>query len=304
MNQATDNSFHPRPADDGEIGLLDLLATIAENLKLLLLGSILSGLLAWGVTFWMTPTYESVSVLQAELLKAPSSSEMPAVVPAKSNPHVIARLAQSADVLQAVAKEMDIEPQASHTQRLKRMQARVSAAVGRQDNLVTLTARASTPERAQQLNQAVWARVYPLTLPAAMDRERTQAQLKSVRDGLATSAALEQSMAQRLQSGQITEASARLYAEVQNANTQRIRDIAALEAQLEGLGDASLVQRPTLPDVPTKPRKALIAAVAALAAGMGLLLFVFIRQALRSARSNPAQADSLRRLRTALGLKP
>jgi uncharacterized protein involved in exopolysaccharide biosynthesis len=62
-----------------------------------------------------------------------------------------------------------------------------------------------------------------------------------------------------------------------------------------------------VPEKKSKPKKALIAVVATLAAGFALLLFVFIRQALRNAEQGGETAEKLARLRgsfrQALGLK-
>lgn len=53
------------------------------------------------------------------------------------------------------------------------------------------------------------------------------------------------------------------------------------------------------PERKSKPKKALIAMVSTLAAGFALLLFVFIRQALRGAAQTPESAEKLGRLRQA-----
>ncbi|GDX57333.1 transport-related membrane protein [Comamonadaceae bacterium] len=62
------------------------------------------------------------------------------------------------------------------------------------------------------------------------------------------------------------------------------------------------------PERKSKPKKALIAMVSALAAGFALLLFVFIRQSLRSASQTPESAEKLSRLQAAffkaIGRKP
>lgn len=52
------------------------------------------------------------------------------------------------------------------------------------------------------------------------------------------------------------------------------------------------------PEKKAKPKKALIAIIATLAAGFALLLFVFIRQALRNAGQDPEAAGKLARLQT------
>jgi tyrosine-protein kinase Etk/Wzc len=54
-----------------------------------------------------------------------------------------------------------------------------------------------------------------------------------------------------------------------------------------------VVDTAVAPERKSKPKKALIALVAVLATGFAMLLFVFIRQAWRNARANPATAERL-----------
>jgi uncharacterized protein involved in exopolysaccharide biosynthesis len=60
------------------------------------------------------------------------------------------------------------------------------------------------------------------------------------------------------------------------------------------------------PERKSKPKKALIAVIATLAAGFALLLWVFVRQAMRNASNNPESASKLvalrRSARKSLGL--
>jgi LPS O-antigen subunit length determinant protein (WzzB/FepE family) len=54
----TDNTHNPsEPAEDDEISLLDLLQTIVDNLRLLILGPLVVGLAALGISFAIAPTY-------------------------------------------------------------------------------------------------------------------------------------------------------------------------------------------------------------------------------------------------------
>ena len=266
-----------QPCTDGdEINLLELLVVIAENLKLLILGPLIAAAIAWGIaSYQISPVYESISVI---------------IAPQRSNPQVIARLAQSADTLAAVSKALGIP-------------ANASAAVGRQDNLITLTTYSATAEQAQALNNAIWVQVFAQTQQPTDKAQQLQTRLKILQESLAASSTLEQATAKQLASGQITEATARLYSDIQNATAQRIRDIADLEAELSGLSSNNLIQKATLSTAPSKPKKTLITAVTFLATGMALLIFVFTRQAMRNASQNPEQAETLRRLRAALGMK-
>ena len=281
------NEIYPpqRFEEDDEIDLLDVLATMAENLKLLIFGPLIAAAIAWAIAYQVPPVYESISVVRSAELN--TQERIAIIAPPRSNPQVIAQMALSSDVLIPVGQTLGIPAR---------------AAVGRQDNLVTLTTSASTPEQAQQLNRAIWDQVFPLTQPSTEHKEQLQTQLQILQKGLTASAALEQATAQQLASGQITEVAARLYADIQSANAQRIRDIAHLQAELDGLTAANFIQQATLPTAPRKSRKALITAVTALGTGMVLLVFIFTRQALRNANHNPQQAQSLGRLRAALGL--
>ena len=67
--------------------------------------------------------------------------------------------------------------------------------------------------------------------------------------------------------------------------------------------DAQLVQAPTLPQKASKPKKGLIAIGATLAAGLALMLFVFVRQAVRGAAKDADAASKLARIRRALALR-
>ena len=58
--QAENPDLNPAQAsasDDDEINLLDLLETVAENLRLLIVGPLLVGLAALGISFTLTPTF-------------------------------------------------------------------------------------------------------------------------------------------------------------------------------------------------------------------------------------------------------
>lgn len=99
----------------------------------------------------------------------------------------------------------------------------------------------------------------------------------------------------------MSEASSRLYGELLSANSTRQRTILDMERRLAGLDQDDVIQMPTLPEQSIKPKKSLLAIGSAVATGFILLLFVFIRQAVRTAKeSSPEQADKLARIRKAM----
>jgi uncharacterized protein involved in exopolysaccharide biosynthesis len=82
-------------------------------------------------------------------------------------------------------------------------------------------------------------------------------------------------------------------------------------ARLDESREGSVIQvldKAEAPEKKSKPKKALISLMATLATGFSMLLFVFIRQALRGAAQSPESAEKLARLRNAwrkaLGRQP
>lgn len=293
MPENAQPSFSPASHDDNdEIGLLDLLLVVAENLKLLIAGPLLMGLVALGVAFALPRTYESTALLSAD---KPNAS---------FNPALIASLATSAAVLDAVAPAAGLAPGLSAEQMRKALAARLKASVGRQDKLVVLTVQAPTAEGAQRLAQAVLEEVFVRSKPRSAERTQLERLLQSEGDSLATSQQLEQTLAQQMASGAAPTGAAQIYTQLMAANSLKQQTMLELQVKLNGLTDADLVQPPTLPETPIKPKKSLIAVLAALATGFVLLLFVFVRQAWRQAAAGGDSADKLQRIRRALGLKP
>jgi uncharacterized protein involved in exopolysaccharide biosynthesis len=69
-------------------------------------------------------------------------------------------------------------------------------------------------------------------------------------------------------------------------------EMAKVDESREG-ATIQVLDKATPPELKTKPKKALIAVIATLASGFALLLFVFIRQALRNAKQNNESSQKL-----------
>jgi LPS O-antigen subunit length determinant protein (WzzB/FepE family) len=286
------DTHSPQQVADDEIDLLDLLVTVADNIKLLVLGPIVVGLAALGVGYTLPQTFQSTSLLAVE--KSVSSL----------NANVVTTLATTAAVLDPVAQQLGLLDQGlSIDQARSRLQGQVVASVGRNDKLLNITTTATQPQQAQLLNQLVVQQVFEQTRPRGAELARLQAQLAQEQTSYATSTQLEQTLAKLLASGKAQDKTSETYATLLAANSARLFTIQTLEAQLAGLQPSDMVQPATLPEQAIKPKKSLIAVVAALATGFALLLFVFVRQALRNSGTNPESAAKLARIRRALGLR-
>ena len=86
----------PQDLDDDEISLLDLALTVAENLRLLIIGPIAAGLIALGVSSFLPKTFESVAILNVI-----------------DQPEKVASLAASAAVLDPVVEQLGLTKSAT-----------------------------------------------------------------------------------------------------------------------------------------------------------------------------------------------
>ncbi|MEY4755591.1 MAG: hypothetical protein RJA34_489 [Pseudomonadota bacterium] len=296
-------------SEGDEISLLDLLITLLENVRLLVIGPLMVGLVALAVSFGLPRSYESVAVLRADL---PWLNGRDGV--AGSSPAAIASLMTTAAVLNPVASELGLAKDSDLEAARIALQKRVKVAVGKQDRLLTLTASADTPALAQQLAQAVLQETYEQSRPKGGHLDRIQAALLAAADrqakakqvlaqGIAAQPGAQRTVAWRPvgdAAGNPAEA-ARNYADILRVSAETQQQIIQLETEMAGLSDAQLVQSPTLPTYAVSPKKTLIAIFAAVASGMLLVMFVFIRQALRTSMNRSETAQKWLQVRALLG---
>lgn len=270
-----------------EISLLDMLVTLAENVKLLIIGPLVVGLCALGIGYVLPKTFQSVAVLQAEQSTASLMSTAAVLDP------VIASL--------GLAKDDTVEDAR------RKLREQIKTVIGRNDKLLTLTVSATAAQQAQAIANAVLQQAYLQSQPKGNVRARLETQLAEAQTRLKNAQDAAAGLLKRLESsGSGATGGAELargYADLLSATGAAQNQISVLETQLEGLSEAMLIQAPTLPQKASQPKKGLIAIGATLATGLVLLLFVFMRQALRNTVANETSSGKLARIRRALGLK-
>jgi len=257
------------PAEDDEISLLDLALTVAENLRLLIIGPIAAGLIALGVSSFLPKTFESVAILNVI-----------------DQPEKVASLAASAAVLDPVAEQLGLTKSATKDAARTALRGRVSMAVGRKDGLLTLTTKGKSGEAAQALANAVLAQLFVAVAPKGQDVIDLEKSLALARSLYANNQlVIERSSALMgaAKSENAVNAGLQGYAELIALQQSLAIQIANDERSLRGLSDANLNQPPILPTQHVAPKRSLISVLAALATGFALLLFVFIRKALANA---------------------
>ena len=274
-----------QPVQQEEIDLLDILVTLAENIKLLILGPLFVGICALGIAYIVPQTFESIAVLKAE--------------------QATASLMTTASVLDPVAADLGLTKVDSAEEARKLLREQIKVSVGRNDKLLTLTVSAPAPQQAQAIANAVLQQTYVQSRPKGSDLTRLEIQLKDAKARTKSAEDAAGALLKRMESNGAAGSteSARGYAELLNVAAAAQNQVAALQAQLEGLTDAQLIQAPTLPEKASKPKKGLIAIGATLAAGLALMLFVFVRQAVRGAAKDADAASKMARIRRALALR-
>lgn len=285
MEQPLHVSETIQPVQQDQFDLLDILVTLAENIKLLIVGPVLVGLCALGIAFIVPKTFESVAVLKAE--------------------QAIASLMTTAAVLDPVAASLGLTKDDSAEEARRQLREQIKVAVGRNDKLLTLTVSAPEPQQAQAIANAVLQQTYVQSRPKASELARLQTQLNDAKARTKNAESAAEGLLKRLESGGAGGGAelARGYAELLNSAAAAQNQVAVVQTLLEGVTDAQLVQAPTLPQKASKPKKGLIAFGATLAAGLALLLFVFVRQAVRGAAKDADAVSKMARIRRALALR-
>lgn len=271
----------PQLLEDDDISLLDLLHTITENLRLLVIGPIVVGLLALaGASLW-PKTYESTAILKAE--------------------QVTASLMLSASVLDPIAANLGYTPKQEQDAARDKLKSQIKASFNAKDKLLTLTTQADTPQAAQALAKAVLQQTYTLSQPRDSEKLRLQKQLAQAqaREKEANQTAVLLAGKMEKSGGEVSFQVAQGYAQMIGVVKESQATQIDIERQLQGLDASALVQEATLPTKHAAPKRGIITIMATLAAGFALLLFVFIRQALRNASQDAESAQKLSAIQTA-----
>ena len=279
---------HPRP--DDEIDLLDLLVTVAENIKLLILGPLLVGALAFaGVVFWPA-TYTSGFTLQAQ--KKAGTVEL-------FTPALVNQLVTSPAVLADAAKALQSSGQGDWAALLQ--SGAVSSQVPRGTTHVQVTVKTQDPQAAEAVAQALLKATQDNSHPEGDDLKALETALEKDKAALATARLMEARIGATINNtDKVDPVLAQAYMTLLGTLPSFINTVEVSESKLKGLTDADVVSAPAPASV-NKPKAKVVTAVAILATGFALLLWVFVRKAFQGAAINPESAAKLARIRQALG---
>ena len=285
---------NPAPAADteDEISLLDLLLTVSQNIKLLILGPLAAGLCALGVTFTLPATYESVAILSTDI-------------------NSTLRLAS---VLDPVVVKLDLAKGKTTEQARLELSSRIEFEKNNKTKLFNLAVSGDSPQQAQATAKVLLMSTYEFLRPRGSNKARLEAQLVIAKQRLEEAQRTSVGLLGVLERGLKSEGAlkstgsdvSKSYTDLLSILSGMQAQVVSLELQLEGMSDEQLLQPPSLPEKPVSQKKAMKATIAALATGFALLLFVFIRQGLRTAGADPEGSAKLAAIRRSLvfGAKP
>ena len=386
-SSATEMNDGQVQGNEDEISLLDLLQTVADNLRLLVLGPLLAGLLALGVSFALAPTFTATTkflppqqqqgvaaaMLQglgalgglagaAAGIKSPNDQYL-AILKSRSLQDALierfdlmkryeaklkddARLALGTKARASAGKDNLIEVQVddsdpafaaqlanAHVEELQKLLGRLALTEAQQRRLFFEKQLEQTKDKLTRAEQTLNATGLSSSLiksaPAAaigavaqLEAQIAAQQIKlaSMRGYLTESApdfkqAQTELAAMRAQLTRLEQNSTGTSAGVGVDYITRYRDFKYYEtlfelfskqyelAKVDEAREGSVIQVLDValpPERKSKPKKALIAVIATLATAMLLLLFVFVRQALRSVSREPESAQKLAQLKASV----
>ncbi|WP_300556736.1 Wzz/FepE/Etk N-terminal domain-containing protein [Limnohabitans sp. Rim8] len=379
----TDNTHIPDTAEDDEISLLDLLQTIVDNLRLLIIGPLVVGLAALGISFAVPPTFTAtVKFLPPQQQQSAAASMLASLGGLGGLAGAAAGLKSPADQYMAFMKSNSVQDALIERFKLqeryeekfkddtrKELTENTRASSGK-DGIITVQIDDKDPKFAADLANAHVDELQKLLARLAVTEAQQrraffEKQLSQVKEKFTeaeqalratgvSSSVLKSNPTSALAAvaglkAQVTAQEVKVgamrgyLAETAPDFKQAMTELANLRAQLAkqekdepataaGQGDyvakfrefkyqetlfelfarqfemakvdesregavIQVLDAAQPPERKSKPKKALIAIIATLAAGFALLLFVFIRQALRNASQDSESAQKMAALK-------
>lgn len=291
-----------------EMGLLDQLIVVAENIRLLILVPLAVGLLALGAAFAVPKSYVSQAMLSMPMpmpMPMPPTTAVPPMTTITSAQAALMMV--SPQVLDAVIAALNLSEGRSVEVAREKLLGQVKVAAGK-DGMVRLDVTAPSPVQAQAIANAVVDSWLKSAVPGEQERAMLETRLAHATSALdslnriMTRLADSDAPAQKKFAG-MGELGASLIT-VADLQARYLGEVFAITRQLKGLSrEDVLKQAPTLPSDTVGPRKSVIVVLSMLTSGFVLLLWVFMRQAWRNVAQDPLGAQKQARLRAALGFK-
>lgn len=273
--------------EEDEISLLDILVTLAESWKLLVFGPLIAAVLAGALSFLWPKTFESVAIMRL------TEEEL--------------ALLHAAPVLDPLIEQFGLPAKADGIvddarQDLKK---RITFSVDKKTKLASIATRDETPAQAQALGNAAIAALLKELQVKGQEKallEKTiginDRAMESAEDAIDS---IQRSLKRGALSDQAQESAIKNLAAISSDTAKRAQENETLRQKLDIKGAEVFVQQPSLPQRKASPKRALVILFAIVATGFALLIFVFMRKAWSTAKSNAANVRKILRIKQSLG---
>jgi hypothetical protein len=274
------------PSD--EIDLLDILVTVAESWKLLVVAPLIAGALTFVLATVVSENeYQSIAILKLD-----KDSDYPSTL---KSADVIDPLLDPYGYLKASKGNIEVAR--------KLIESDISFSTNRGGSSMTVSVLSSSPENAQSLNEKLTKSAIELNNPRGNQKDALNNAIQKHRETYDVAKDSIDRLVNSFSDRGLNEEAARsslgsFYSVMQSERNRMLE----LEKELIGKGDEVFLQRPTLPKEPAAKGRTLRALIVALGSGFLLLVFVFIRKVVRNASTNPESAAKLVQIRQAFGL--
>ena len=183
---------------------------------------------------------------------------------------------------------------------LAKLQGAVKASHNAKQDYVSVSITASTAAQAQASCQALIQLVLESLKPTGQLKSQITAKIDIERKSLKEIEDIYTKLSSQLESQASTAQGDKLVESLtilQGRNDALQKSLLQLENRLSGYGQEILLQEPTLPDKPISPKKFQITLISGMLSVFALLVWVFLRAALRAASDDPECASKLARIR-------
>ena len=272
---------------DDEISLLDILITLAESWRLVVLGPLIFGVLAGCMSFLWPKTFESSAILRL-------------------NEEEVALL-HAAPVLDPLIEKFGLLSEADGFMDDARrdLKKRLVFAVDKKTKLATVTAKAHTPEIAQSLGQSAITFLLKELQVKGREKDLLEKIISINERAIASAEDALDSVQRMLKKGALADAAQesaiKNLASINSDVAKRSQENEEKKQKLEMRGAEVFVQEPSLPQREKSPNRSLVVLLTVLASGLVLMVFVFIRKAFAAAEQDADSASKLAAIKRSLG---
>lgn len=282
MSTENQDSIINTEVESSEFTLIDLLQVMAENLRLLIIGPIIAGILVFTAVSFMPKTYSSLVILKTD-------EQTAAVV-------------KTAAVLDPVVLSLGVNPEIDADTARKKLSDGIQSWFSSKDKLLTITSKSYSPQAAQKINNLILDQIYLQSVPKASEKARLEQLLAQAKELEASSKIIQQTLVEKLQKSSPDGIAnlAQAYGEVSRVVQQSQEQQSTLNQSLKGLDSSAIVQDATLPSKNIEIKVALITITAIKLTLLFLLIFVALKNKIKIISQQQKSAYKLEKLKVSL----